>query len=170
MTINTPAQAVPLVDVYGDHVTTTSLRIAQTFEKRHKNVLQAIDRLECSESFRRLNFQPTPYIDVQGKPQTMYEMTKDGFAFLVMGFSGQRAAQWKEAYIEAFNRMEATLRAGDAKALARAQAELARTQRQLIIAQKALLTEARRRLREVLPARQAAVPSAQMPLDLGGAQ
>lgn len=170
----TPAQAIPIVELHGDRIITDSLRIAAMFSKRHDNVVKAIERLECSENFRLLNFEETsnlvPMPRGGHRTQTVYEITKDGFMFLAMGFSGAEAARWKEAFIAAFNRMEATLRAGDAKALARAQAELARTQRQLIIAQKALLTEARRRLREVLPARQAAVPSAQMPLDLGGAQ
>ncbi len=166
----TPAQAIPLVDCHGDHVTTTSLRIAQTFGKQHFNVLKAIERLECSQQFRQFNFELTPYLDAQGKPRTMYELTRDGFVFLAMGFTGAQAAQWKEAYIAAFNRMEAELRAGDAKQLARVQSELARTQRQLIVAQKALLADARRRLREYLPARAARVnvPAAQMPLDLEG--
>lgn len=37
-------------------------------------------------------------------------MTRDGFCFLVMGFDGPRAAEWKEAYIKAFNEMEIILR------------------------------------------------------------
>lgn len=165
-----PAQAIPLVDCHGDHITTTSLRIAQTFGKQHSHVLRAIERLECSQQFRQSNFGLTPYLDAQGKPRTMYEISRDGFVFLAMGFTGTQAAQWKEAYIAAFNRMEAELRAGDAKQLARVQIELARTQRQLINAQKALLAETRRRLREVMPARavRRAVASAQMPLDLEG--
>jgi hypothetical protein len=35
----------------------------------------------------------------------MYEMTRDGFTFLAMGFTGKEAARWKEAYIAAFNAM-----------------------------------------------------------------
>lgn len=137
----TPAQAIPLVDCHGDQITTTSLRIAQTFGKRHSDVLKAIRRLDCSAHFGRRNFAPTPYLDSQGKPQTLYEITRDGFMWLAMGFSGATASAWKESFIDAFNRMESELRAGDAKALARAQLELARTQRELIRAQKALLAE-----------------------------
>ncbi len=39
----------------------------------------------------------------------MFEMTKDGFVFLVMGFTGKKAAAFKEAYIAEFNRMEERL-------------------------------------------------------------
>jgi hypothetical protein len=37
-------------------------------------------------------------------------MTKDGFVFLAMGFTGKEAARWKESYLEAFNSMEEALR------------------------------------------------------------
>ena len=90
-------------------VKTTSLKIAEKFGKLHKNVLRDINKLECSEEFRRLNFEPRDYIDSRGKKQTMFEVTKDGFMFLVMGFTGGKASQVKEAYINAFNQMAKTL-------------------------------------------------------------
>ena len=92
----------------------TSRDVADIFGKQHKNVLQAIDQLECSEGFRRLNFQPSSYLNAQNKPQPMVEMTRDGFTFLAMGFTGPRAAQFKEAFIAAFNAMEVQLRGGSA--------------------------------------------------------
>jgi hypothetical protein len=39
-----------------------------------------------------------------------YNMTKDGFTFLAMGYTGSLAARFKEAYITRFNEMEAQLR------------------------------------------------------------
>jgi Rha family phage regulatory protein len=80
--------------------------VAEVFGKKHKNVLQAIEMLECSESFTRLNFQPSEYKDSTGRKLPMYRMTRDGWAFLVMGFTGAEAAHWKEKYIAAFNAME----------------------------------------------------------------
>lgn len=88
---------------------TTSLNVAEVFGKRHKNVLRAIESMECSEEFRRLNFEPSTYTNEQGKEQPMYVMTRDGFTILVMGFTGRPAMQYKEAYIKAFNRMEKEL-------------------------------------------------------------
>ncbi|NNP75562.1 Rha family transcriptional regulator [Acinetobacter sp. Ac_3412] len=84
---------------------TTSFRVAEIFKKQHKNVLQAVQKLECSENFTKLNFKLCYKINElqNGKPQPYYEMTKDGFVFLVMGFTGKEAAQFKEAYINAFN-------------------------------------------------------------------
>ena len=94
--------------------TTTSLAIAERFGKRHDNVIRDIEKLECSEKFRFLNFEerlrevPGPKGIV--RTYRMYNITKDGFSFLVMGFSGKEAAAWKERYIEAFNAMDAALR------------------------------------------------------------
>ncbi|WP_434801549.1 Rha family transcriptional regulator [Serratia symbiotica] len=49
------------------------------------------------------------YTDAIGRKLPCYQITRDGFAFLTMGFTGQRAAQFKEAYITAFNQMELAL-------------------------------------------------------------
>ena len=90
-----------------------SLTVAKRFDRKHKNVLQAIQNLECSDEFARLNFQPCEYTGNTGgisRKYPMYLMTRDGFSFLAMGFTGAKAAHWKEAYIKAFNRMEAEIR------------------------------------------------------------
>lgn len=86
-------------------LTTDTRRVARHFGKRHDNVLQAYDRLDCSNEFSRLNFQATEELDEQGKSRRLVRMTKDGFVFLVMGFRGSKAARIKEAYINAFNSM-----------------------------------------------------------------
>lgn len=80
--------------------------VARYFEKEHKNVLADIRNLDCSEEFRRLNFQPSSYKNDQGKKQPCYYMTRDGFVFLAMGYRGKKAAQFKEMYIKRFNKME----------------------------------------------------------------
>ena len=38
-----------------------------------------------------------------------YDITRDGFSLLVMGFTGKKALEWKIKYIEAFNSMERQL-------------------------------------------------------------
>ncbi|MDY4480491.1 MAG: Rha family transcriptional regulator [[Pasteurella] aerogenes] len=85
---------------------TTSRDVAHVFGKEHKNVLQAIENLDCSDDFSELNFQLAKYIDEQGKRRPMYRMTRDGFSFLVMGFRGKKAAEFKERFIQKFNEME----------------------------------------------------------------
>ena len=88
----------------------TSLQVAEHFNKPHKTVLRAIRNLGVSEEFGRHNFVPSSYLNEQGKEQPLYHITRDGFAMLAMGFTGLEAMRWKEAYIAAFNAMEAKLR------------------------------------------------------------
>ncbi|MEY0302572.1 Rha family transcriptional regulator [Providencia manganoxydans] len=99
----------PIVTIKNHKAITSSLDVANYFNKLHKNVIQKIQSIECSEEFNQLNFKLVDYIDAKGEKRPMYEMTKDGFVFLVMGFTGKKAAQFKEAYIAEFNRMEAEL-------------------------------------------------------------
>lgn len=98
-----------LVTMQRQRVVTTSVKVAEVFRKRHKNVLRAIETVECSAEFRRLNFEPRSYVDKRGKTWPMFQITRDGFTFLAMGFTGKNAAKFKEDYISAFNRMEQTL-------------------------------------------------------------
>lgn len=87
----------------------SSLDVAETFGKGHKNILRDIRRLECSDEFRRLNFEQSEYLNEQNHKQPMYYMTRDGFTILVMGYTGEKAMRFKEAYIKQFNAMEKTL-------------------------------------------------------------
>ncbi|MGL5224208.1 MAG: Rha family transcriptional regulator [Aeromonas sp.] len=99
-----------LISINGDKLVTTSLKIAEVFGKRHDDVLKKISNLECSDHFRLRNFAETVYYrknpssgeDIATK---MWNITKDGFVFIAMGFTGKKAAQFKEFYINAFNWM-----------------------------------------------------------------
>lgn len=99
----------PMVRRSGSRLITTSLAVSHHFGKKHKNIIQAIEQLECSQSFRELNFKLTSYTTSQNKSLPMYEITRDGFMFLCMGFTGAAAAQWKEKYIAAFNALDEAL-------------------------------------------------------------
>lgn len=87
----------------------TSLDIAETFGKEHRRVLQDIRDLKCSEEFRLRNFVQSNYVNEQGHKQPMFIMTRDGFTLLAMGYTGEKAMQFKEAYIKQFNAMEKAL-------------------------------------------------------------
>lgn len=92
---------------------TTSLLIAERFGKQHKDVLKAIRNLDCSAEFNGRNFAPIEIPIMVGfgiRNDPAYQITRDGFAFLAMGFTGKAAAYWKEQFITAFNQMEALLR------------------------------------------------------------
>ncbi|WP_409249238.1 Rha family transcriptional regulator [Enterobacter hormaechei] len=103
----------PKVFFKNGRLVTTSQAIADYFDKQHKHVLAKIDALDCSPEFSSANFSA----DVQNvevgngaeRESRCYLITKDGFMFLVMGFTGKKAARLKEAYISRFNAMEAEL-------------------------------------------------------------
>lgn len=90
-------------------IVVSSRDVARVFEKEHKNVLRDIQNLHCSESFTQLNFELSTYEDATGRELPQYLMTRDGFVILAMGFTGEKAMQFKEAYIAAFNAMEKVL-------------------------------------------------------------
>lgn len=93
-----------------DQAMTSSLLVAKEFGKVHAKVMRDIENLNCSEEFRLANFGNSSFKNEQGKEFPMFTMTKDGFSFLVMGYTGKKAAQFKEAYINAFNKMENEIR------------------------------------------------------------
>ena len=99
-----------LVSIHDGKLTTTSLIVAEHFNKAHRSVLTSIRRLECSPEFTEHNFLLSQYKDNSGKENPCYNITRDGFMFLVMGFTGKEAAVWKERFINAFNAMEKKLR------------------------------------------------------------
>lgn len=84
---------------------TTSLLVAEKFEKEHKNILRDIQNLVAQNSAARSLFLDSQY-ENRGKTYPMYLMNRDGFSLLVMGFTGSKALQFKLDFIEAFNEME----------------------------------------------------------------
>lgn len=100
-----------LVIKYKEQVSTTSLLVAEKFGKDHKTVLRSIENIECSLEFSQHNFVPSIYKN-RGKEYPMYILTRDGFTMLMMSFTGETAAKFREEFIGEFNRMEAILRMG----------------------------------------------------------
>ncbi|EEH4116132.1 Rha family transcriptional regulator [Salmonella enterica subsp. enterica] len=113
-TANAISTESPKVFFKDGRLVTTSQSVADYFDKQHKDVLRKIDTLDCSPEFTSANF----CADVQTigigngaeRETRCFLITKDGFMFLVMGFTGKKAARLKEAYIAKFNHMEAELR------------------------------------------------------------
>lgn len=106
--------------------TTTSLNVAKVFDKRHDHVIRDIEKILTTpilgsenkndsqidtSNLRALKewFFESTYINSRGKTYKSYEMTKDGFVLLAMGFTGEKALALKIAYIEQFNAMEKEL-------------------------------------------------------------
>lgn len=93
---------------------TTSQIVAQVFGKEHSKVCRDIEGLSCSESFRVANFGEATFENQKtGQNHKMYEITKDGFSFLVMGYNGKKAGEFKEMFINEFNKREMMLKSDD---------------------------------------------------------
>lgn len=112
-------QSSPVVTVCDGVVTTLSTNVAEYFQKRHNDVIRAIEKIvETLPSDRLRNFAQTVVTRENpsgGAPikSKAYRLTRDGFTFLAMGFTGERAQAFKWAYIDAFNKMEAQLQNRD---------------------------------------------------------
>lgn len=104
-----PALSQPEITIQNGRAVTTSVAIANFFDKRHERVIDKVRNLECSIEFTEHNFVSSKYTDSTGRKLPMYQITKNGFVFLVMGFTGKKAAAFKEAYIAEFDRMEKQL-------------------------------------------------------------
>ncbi len=106
----------PVVIVKDGEVFANSRDVSEYFGKNHADIIRAIDNIaEDGSDWSLSNFAATPYIHPQnGQSYRAYDLTKDGFTELVMGFTGSKARQFKRAYIQRFNEMEAELKSQDA--------------------------------------------------------
>ncbi|EAL9123551.1 phage regulatory protein, partial [Campylobacter jejuni] len=107
----------------GNQIFCTSLDVAKVFGKRHDNVLRDIENIlndlrEIGTSNCLLNFEEVVRISKTTNPKNgklvsrkmpIYNLTRDGFSLLAMGFTGKKALQFKIAFINAFNEMEKLL-------------------------------------------------------------
>lgn len=100
-----------LVEIRNNQVVVSSRQVAEKFEKEHKNVIRSLSSKLSGANKDRLSqhFYKDTYKDITGKSNTIYYMDRDGFSFLVMGFTGEKADKWKLDFIEAFNTMEKQL-------------------------------------------------------------
>lgn len=93
---------------------TDSLKVAEVFEKQHRHVLEKARNLIAENSAVKNMFVETTYINKRGQVHPIIYMDRDGFTLLSMGFTGKKAMKFKLKYIEAFNKMEAYIRAQEA--------------------------------------------------------
>lgn len=101
-----------LVTIRNGEPRASSADVAAAFDKAHKNVVRAIDQLvEMAPQLTGLNFEPSQMKSpgTRGRIVRGYEMDRDGFSLLAMGFTGPKALEWKLKFLEAFRRMEEAL-------------------------------------------------------------
>lgn len=113
-----------LVIMQNDQAVTSSLNIAEDFEKEVRNVNADIRNLIAENPAVKNLFIEDEYTNSRGRKYPMYFMNRDGFTLLVMGFTGRKAMEFKLKYIEAFNQMEKQLKQpGNTKLLLQAALE-----------------------------------------------
>lgn len=88
---------------------TDSLKVAESFDKKHKHVLETARNLAAENSATKKMFVESTYVN-RGKEYPMIYMNRDGFTLLAMGFTGKKALDFKLKYIQAFNEMEKRIR------------------------------------------------------------
>jgi Rha family phage regulatory protein len=108
-----------LVSREGDHIYTTSLKVAEHFKKQHAHVMRSVQNLLSDlgdesnfgaiSGFGALNFEAATYTDQRNRQKAMYRLSHDGFALLAMGFTGRQALQWKIEFLNAFRTQERAL-------------------------------------------------------------
>ena len=115
MQLANPENFKQFVQNKGSKTITTSEIVARVFGKYHYHVMRDIrEILEAGDDeFNRTNFGLVEYIDKKGEKRPMFEMTKDGFMLLVMGYKTKKAMAIKIAYIKAFNFMQDQLLSGN---------------------------------------------------------
>ncbi|EAH7284707.1 hypothetical protein ELL62_07705 [Campylobacter coli] len=86
-----------------------SLDLAKVFNKNHRHILQTTKN-QPQNDFTESNFILSTYKDKKGELRPCYNLTRDAFSLLVMGFTGEKAYKWKIEFIKAFNEMEKRLR------------------------------------------------------------
>ncbi|MSN96806.1 Rha family transcriptional regulator [Campylobacter sp. FMV-PI01] len=101
-------------EIIGDEIFADTLKVSEFFNKNHPEILRLIRNLPNDE-FKELNFKKSLYIDKQNRTKPKFNLTKDGFSLLVMGFTGEKAYKWKVEFLKAFNKMEVILKEKDEK-------------------------------------------------------
>jgi Rha family phage regulatory protein len=89
---------------------TTSIKIAEVFDRNHREILRAIDSKVNSDNIQSVQFctdhiQEITYLDDRGRFQRQYELDEEGFNFIALSLTGEQADNFKIKYIEAFSKM-----------------------------------------------------------------
>lgn len=88
----------------------SSRTVAEKFGKEHRHILEGVRNLTAENSAVKKMFLKGNYTNDRGQVYPEFLMNRDGFALLVMGFTGKEALDWKLKYIQSFNEMESYIR------------------------------------------------------------
>ncbi|MBL8366520.1 MAG: Rha family transcriptional regulator [Candidatus Accumulibacter sp.] len=91
-----------IVSVAGGRPSTTSLLIAEAFDRSHKNVLQSLDRLIQDDRIDRLEFKPIFYTDEMNREQRAYQLSERGALISMPFIGGNRSREGQRRLVDAF--------------------------------------------------------------------
>lgn len=109
------AAVAPVVSIDNGILSVLSTNVADVFGKVHRDVIRAIETIvsrspkERAQNFRQVIVRRPSNLGTGVVESKAYRLTRAGFVFLAMGFTGEKADQFKWAYIDEFDRMEAEL-------------------------------------------------------------
>jgi len=111
LSVNPDAPTGPVLKMVGGIPMVSSREVADHFGKRHADLIRSIQAVtrNAPGSFNERNFALVEYVDPKGEKRPAYNLTRDGFVIVAMGFTGKKAIEWKIRYVMAFNAMEAEL-------------------------------------------------------------
>ena len=99
--------SIVAIDQFHKKVITNTIQLANYFLKRPSEINRRIALLSNKGLCR---IAPSYYLNQQGKKQKYYELNRDEFLLVVMGFTGSQADQFKADFIKLFNQQETELR------------------------------------------------------------
>ena len=92
-----------------ERLVVSSRQVAEDFERRHNDVVDSIKKILVTKNIVAKHFYEREF-EYRGQKFTEYLMDEQGFSLLVMGFTGEKALDWKIKYIDAFEKMRETLK------------------------------------------------------------
>lgn len=121
-----PMNDLGLLATKDEEIFVDSRKVAEFFEKEHRNVMidikQLINKVRgieeskdfCSPidglNYNSIRIVKTKYKSIQNKFLPCYKLNKDAFMLLCMGYTTEKALKIKLWYIERFNEMEKQLK------------------------------------------------------------
>jgi len=93
----------PLVVIDKEHkqVFTNTLKVAEHFGKRPADINKRINNLTKKG---KCKIAPTYYLDKQGRKQKYYVLDRKLFSQIVLGFTGDKAEDFRSEYVEQFEK------------------------------------------------------------------
>ncbi len=103
----------PIITIKNNAAITNSRHVSDYFGKAHRSVTAKIEALLKDLPVSHAYFHAGVYKhpDTGDQLHTCYDVTRDGFTLLAMGFTGKKALGFKLQYIQQFNVMEEMLKA-----------------------------------------------------------